>query len=497
MLSLEEKKKAIIQHYLHKKVLPPSELSASLQISERVQELYVSLICPNNSTVLHSPTQVSQIIPINTVSQIIDSAPIKILFNYTTSPKKWTPQDFVQYFNARYKKLAGMLQQRQELQNLSSIARVLQKREKEKSSIIGMIANKQLTKNENFIITVEDPSGILKVIVSKSKSQAYELAKDLVFDEVIGVNGSAGDQCLFADNIILPEIPASSELKKAPEEVYAAALSCIHVGSTKFLREEFMKFTSWLRGEAGSPEQRAIAEKTKYIFIVGDIVDGIGIYPNHENNLLIKDIYEQYAEAARLFAGIPRDKKIILMSGNHDASRQGEPQPPPYKDIAKPLYDLPNALLLSNPCMVNIHSSKDFPGFNVLCYHGFSFIKYANTVPSLKIGKSVSDRVAEVMRFLIQRRHLAPTHASTLYIPDPEQDPLVIETIPDLFISGHLHKSSVSSYRGVLLVSASCFESKTEYQEKFGVEPDPCRVPLINLKTREVRLLRFEDDSKS
>ncbi|MDO8661244.1 MAG: metallophosphoesterase, partial [Candidatus Woesearchaeota archaeon] len=457
MLSLEEKKRAIIQYYLHQKILPPSELTTSLQISDRVQELYVSLVCSSNSQLLQSPVQVSQLTVTNTISPIIDSAPVKIIFNYTTPPKKWVPQDFVQYFNARYKKLAGMLQQRQDLQNLSSIARVLQKKEKEKSAIIGMVADKKLTKNENFIITVEDPSGIIKVIVSKSKSQAYELAKDIVFDEVIGINGSVGKQCLFADSIILPDIPASSELKKAPEEVYAAALSCLHVGSTKFLREEFIKFTSWLRGEVGSPEQRAMAEKTKYIFIVGDMVDGIGIYPGHERNLLIKDIFEQYAEAARLFSRIPCDKKLILMSGNHDASRQGEPQPPPYKDVAKPLYDLPNALLLSNPCMVNIHSSKDFPGFNVLCYHGFSFIKYADTVPGLKVGKSVSDRVAEVMRFLIQRRHLAPTHASTLYIPDPEQDPLVIETIPDLFISGHLHKSSVSSYRGVLLVSASCF----------------------------------------
>ncbi len=473
MLTLEEKKKAIIQYYLQQKILPPSELAKELESSETVQEKYSAIK--------------------NTASE----STVKILFNYQGVPRKWKPQDFIQHFNARYRQLSLLLQQRQELQNLSSIARILQKTEKEKSSLIGMVLDKQFTKNENFIITVEDPSGMMKVIVSKSKPQAYALAKDTVFDEVIGISGSTGKQCLFADAIVLPDIPASSELKKAPDEVYAVALSCIHVGSTKFLQQEFTKFISWLRGEVGSFEQRAIAQKTKYVFIVGDIVDGIGIYPGHERNLAIKDIYEQYAEAARLLCNIPSDKKIIMMSGNHDATRQGEPQPPPYSDVAKPLYDLPNALLLSNPCTVNIHSSEDFPGFNVLCYHGFSFIHYADSVPGLKVGKTVSDRAGEVMRFLLQRRHLAPTHSSTLYVPDPDKDPLTLEIIPDIFISGHLHKSAVSNYRGVLLIAASCFQEKTEYQEKFGEEPDPCRVPLINLQTREVRLLRFEHDCKS
>jgi len=32
----------------------------------------------------------------------------------------------------------------------------------------------------------------------------------------------------------------------------------------------------------------------------------------------------------------------------------------------------------------------------------------------------------------------------------------------------------------------------TPYQEKFGNEPDHCKVPMFNLKTREVKLLDFE-----
>jgi len=64
--------------------------------------------------------------------------------------------------------------------------------------------------------------------------------------------------------------------------------------------------------------------------------------------------------------------------------------------------------------------------------------------------------------------------------------------VPDIFVSGHMHKASVGAYRGVMLISASCWQDKTDFQEKVGVEPEPCRVPLINLQTREVRMLRFE-----
>jgi len=91
----------------------------------------------------------------------------------------------------------------------------------------------------------------------------------------------------------------------------------------------------------------------------------------------------------------------------------------------------------------------------------------------------------------LQRRHLAPTHKSTLYIPDVKRDPLVISSVPDFFLTGHIHKSSVSNYRNVTMICSSCWQSKTTFQEKVGHHPEPCRVPIINLQTREVKILKF------
>jgi DNA polymerase II small subunit/DNA polymerase delta subunit B len=98
------------------------------------------------------------------------------------------------------------------------------------------------------------------------------------------------------------------------------------------------------------------------------------------------------------------------------------------------------------------------------------------------------------MRFLLQRRHLAPRYDTTQFIVDPTQDALVIDRVPDFFLAGHEHKSSQSTYRGVTLISGSCWQSKTALQEKLGHTPDPCRVPIINCQTRDVSILDFSSD---
>jgi len=41
------------------------------------------------------------------------------------------------------------------------------------------------------------------------------------------------------------------------------------------------------------------------------------------------------------------------------------------------------------------------------------------------------------------------------------------------------------------MISGSCWQAKTSFQEKLGHEPEPARVPLVNLKTREIKILKF------
>jgi DNA polymerase II small subunit len=72
------------------------------------------------------------------------------------------------------------------------------------------------------------------------------------------------------------------------------------------------------------------------------------------------------------------------------------------------------------------------------------------------------------------------------------KDPHFISKVPDIFVSGHTHKSGVSYFNDILIISVSSWESMTPYQEKFGNKPDHCKIPMFNLNTRAVKILDFE-----
>jgi len=415
---------------------------------------------------------------------------VKVIFSYNSLPQKREAQDFIDYFNLRYRALRTILKHRQELQNTISIGRLIGKRDRDQVSIIGMVRDKYYTKNGNYMITIEDDTGYIRIIISKSKPDLFKVVKDIVQDEVIGVLGVNGDNIIFVNNIIFPDVPITKEMRRADDEAYALFLSDLHVGSNNFLDEDFSRFLKWINLDLGNETQRNTASKVKYIFVLGDLVDGCGVYPGQEKELKIKDIKDQYRECAELLSKIPNHIKLIICPGNHDAMRVAEPQLPIYDDFAEPLYKLPNTFMVSNPTLINIHSSTNFPGFDVLVYHGYSFDYYVSEVESIR-NNGGYDRADLIMKFLLQKRHLAPTHASTLYVPDTKTDNLVIHKVPDFFVSGHIHKAAAANYKNITLISGSCWQSKTSFQEKVGHNPEPSRVPVVNLKTRHIKMLKF------
>jgi DNA polymerase II small subunit len=100
------------------------------------------------------------------------------------------------------------------------------------------------------------------------------------------------------------------------------------------------------------------------------------------------------------------------------------------------------------------------------------------------------------MEFLLKRRHLAPAHTCNQALADPKRDSLVIDKIPDIFATGHIHRVSVSSYRNVTLLNCSTWATETPYQEKVGLKPQPGRALLVNLQTRKVKIMKFYDEEK-
>ncbi|MDO8623550.1 MAG: metallophosphoesterase [archaeon] len=417
------------------------------------------------------------------IQHTFEEGEVKIVSMNPTLSRKIEVKDFVKYFRSRFMEMKGILQEHSELNNLISIDKISGNRQG--FSLIGIVFNKRTTKNQNVLLEIEDLTGKITALINKNNEELLKKVDGLALDSIIGLKCSGSREIVFVNDIIFPEA-LLFERKKSTQEEYAVFTGDLHVGSDKFLEESFLKFIDYLNGNTDSKE----SEKIKYLFIVGDLIAGVGIHPEQEKELKILDVEGQYNKAAELLGKIRKDIKIIISPGNHDALRIMEPQPLLDEKYAWALYDLKNVILTNNPSLVNIGSRKGFSGFDVLTYHGYSFHYYCNNISPLIKEKAIH-APEKVMAFLLKNRHLAPTHSSTLYFPS-ENDPLLINKIPDIFVSAHTHKSAVAYYNNILTISSSSWESKTAYQEKMGNEPDFCKVPLFNLKTRAIKILDFE-----
>jgi len=477
---IQQKKRNLIKFLLDNKVLVEPEFLEKL-------------------TEINDPIKISEIInqklikPEPKINKGRDGK-VKVLFSYKNNPKKIVIQDFINHFNARYSTLKKILQQRVQLSNTTSIDRLRAKSDRETVSVIGMVSSVDKTKN-GVMLTVEDPTGSIKVYFSKNKTQLINNANNVVPDEVIGILGSTGKNIIFANELYFPEIPITKELKKSPVEEYIAFISDLHIGSKDFLEEEFSRFMQWLRGEAGDERQRELASKVKYLFITGDAIDGISVYPNQKENLSLLTYDEQYRELTKWLKQVPEDIQMILCPGQHDVVPVAEPQPPLPEEYCKEISEMPNMTLVGNPAVINVGEKEGFPGFEVLMYHGASYHHYAHNVESIRVQTpNLSDRSETVMKFLLQKRHLAPTYDGYPRMPT-EEDHLIINTVPDIFVSGDVHKSAAFTYKGIITgIVGSCFQRQNSFQEKVGHTPDPGRVPILNLKTREVKILNFSKD---
>ena len=412
---------------------------------------------------------------------------IKIITCYKDFSKKIEVMDFVRHFRNRFSVLRSILQSRIELDNLVSINKIFGR---QNVSIIGMVCGKRVTKNKNIILELEDLTGKISVLANMNK-EVYETAKNVLLDDVIAVKGTGDREIIFVNNIFYPDAKINEKIKLDREE-YAAFSSDFHVGSKMFLEENLLRFIDWLNGDSGDERQRQEALKVKYLFLCGDNIDGVGVYPGQEALLNIKDIKQQYKKLAEILNKIRKDVTIVMCPGQHDGVRIAEPQPVLSKEYAAPLFELENLILVSNPALVEV--ANDFGrGIRVLMYHGASFHFLISEIESLRIARA-HDNPAKVVKEVLKRRHLASFHSSVSYNPNGVEDQLVIKEIPDIIATGDLHRPEIDVYNNILIIASSCWQSITPFEEKVGNHPDPCKVPLINLKTRQIKILDFSDE---
>ncbi len=381
--------------------------------------------------------------------------------------------DFVRYFNDRYDSLSRMLRRRRELSNAVPIARI--PASGKEVAFIGLVDDVAKSgKTGHRFLEVQDGSGQTTVLVPAGRADLIALADSLVTDEVIGIQAkpSKDASLLVADNLLRPDLPFRAESRPGLElPLRAAFVGDVHMGSSTFLRGAFQRLIRWFHGEEGSERERALARSVKYLVLPGDVVDGVGVYPGQEQSLAIPTVLEQYRELARELERLPEHIHVVVMPGNHDATRPTEPQPAFNPEI-RGFFDAVEATFVSNPSTFALH------GRRVLAYHGFSMIDFATSVPGLSL-----ERPTEIMRQMLQCRHVAPAYGAKTPVAPEARDRLVVNLEPDIFATGHVHVVGLDRYKGVALVNGGTWQAQTSYQKMHNLTPTPAVLPLLDLSS--------------
>ncbi len=408
---------------------------------------------------------------------------IKILKDVTgNSICEGTTQDFKRLFADRFDILRNLLRtQRRELANVIPIKRV-KKTSVDDIQLVGIVEDLRKTKNGHIFLEIEDDTGSFNGIVLKSNREAFPQAEELILDEVIGLTGrlSKNGDLFVVNNIIYPDISLNNRKHRANAPVHAAFLSDIHIGSKEFMSKQWNGFLKWINGNLGNSRQKQVAGKIKYLVIPGDIVDGIGVYPNQENELTIVDLYKQYEALAAELEHIPDHISIIIQPGNHDAVRPAEPQPAFDKNIQK-LFHSCDTIFIGNPAQFSLH------GVEILSYHGQSLMDFSTNIQRLKNNEPI-----EIMKVMLQKHHISPMYGGYTPLAPEHKDYMIIDRVPDIFVTGHVHLACLGEYRGVTLVNASSWQAQTSYQKMLNFIPDPAKLPIADLRTGQVTMMDFK-----
>jgi DNA polymerase II small subunit len=421
------------------------------------------------------------------IAQAKDRAPnFRVMTEYDVtgqSSSEGKVADFLRLFRSKFDLLSAMLKNRHNMspvpiKSLSGVA------DKEKIDVIGIVNKKWITKKGHTAFEIEDLDAKCIALVMEKEKETMQKAEHILEDNVVGIKGTKwGKDFIIIKEVFWPDMPIRSA-RTINDEVLIGGITDLHVGSKLFYEEQFGKLLDYINGKGLTEKQQERVGKIQYLFVTGDNVAGIGVYPNQIDELLIKDVYEQYAKFEDLMLQIPEYIHVFICPGQHDAVRRAEPQPGIDKEFVPRLSKLRNFHFISSPSWVETEGLKN------LIYHGPSVHDLISSVSFLEMSKP-----QEGMLELLKKRDLMPKYGGkNPYVPEG-RDYMVIKEEPDIIWFGDMHHKGYATYRGTSIINSGCWEGQTDFQKKIGHTPTPCVFPIINLKTRQVSEIHFSKET--
>ncbi|UJG42695.1 MAG: metallophosphoesterase [Candidatus Heimdallarchaeum endolithica] len=389
---------------------------------------------------------------------------------------------FHEYFVSRFKQISKIFEGRRDIKNIVNTRYLKSIDSRDQVSVIASVFAKNERSNGIFSFELEDLEGKIEAILVKKPQAIIQKAIHVLEDSILCFTGQWRRGLLYISDIFWPDIPYNKPVHYSEQDVFALFISDMHIGSRHFLRNVFMKSIKFLNADLNSSKFNKIGEQIKYLFVAGDIVDGVGVYPNQDADLVLKNIKVQYLQASEYFEKINSDIEIIIIPGNHDAARAAEPQSPIRKEFAEELYEIDNIHLLGSPAYIKAHNVE------VLMSHGNSIIDINAAIRDIPHESAVPAMVE-----MLRNRHLVPIYGQRTPIMPDYIDQLVINRIPDIFHVGHTHLCEDSTYRNVTLISSGTFQSQTEYQKSMNINPNPGETYIINLKNLQRTAIDFKN----
>jgi DNA polymerase II small subunit len=252
-------------------------------------------------------------------------------------------------------------------------------------------------------------------LVVRFQEKISNTIKEIVLDEVVGLVCESGSEGIEVSNVVWPDLPLRRDINKTKEDIFCLFISDLHMTNPQFKRESYEKFFNWAS---------QTNYKNFYIFVLGGVSSK-------------KEDLEDF------FSRLPKDSEKVFLRADADPDFQEE-------------------FNITNPSLIRIED------ITLMLCHGKFIEKYSNIWPDLPAEK--------IMLNLLRKRHLNPTFNSNTKIFD--QDYFVIDTVPDIFVSGHFHNPGILNYKGTTIISNGSFITQPIFW-------------IVNLKTRETFKLDF------
>jgi DNA polymerase II small subunit len=394
---------------------------------------------------------------------------------------------FRKLFQNRFERLSKIF-----LENFKSSELILKRKmveeevSKYKSGVLlGMVQDTRVLHTNKFVIQLEDPeSEIITNCVMVQDSPSFPEYRDILRDTVIGISGvlpknfKEGNVTAFwGRDVIRPGFaPISFKGTSDPHKILFIA--DLHFGSKYFSRGVFAKLIKFLTLQDLDPTYESIAKEIKTIIVVGDLVDGVGRFSNQKDQISSLSYQTQYEGLAKILVEIPSHIQIFIVPGEHDATQAALPQPAIDKQISQALLAIPNLTSHGNPLRLSLEDMK------LLIFHGQGTYELFQ-----KDFQKIHSNPAIAIKQLLEYRHLSPEYGSYNPLAPFNKDYLVIDEIPDVIVSGHLHHAYFEEYKGIKIISCGTFQRENPRRSQLEKQVSLGIIPILDMVSGNVEII--------